>query len=679
MGGAGGSRRVLSPRGALRLGGPGVHAHHGAGAGHRGPVPHQSVRHVLRRDHGVEPRQDRHSRRQDRRLAVSGEPGRLCDSQCHPRRTARRQVRAPHPHPERCGRLDPEGGTAPHLAACDLRAREPGLPRLRRPGVARRRETASRRGPRRQDLADPAQPRAADGGRDGRRSVRRDVLPGSVLRDPGACAIGRRGTDSGSQGDHRDRVRPGHGGGPTPWQQGNAGVARTAPAPRSHRSVVPDLRPLRYAEGKMEPSPRRSALMLTAAVLILGSTQGVAAQPAPAGEAVIGWHVTLAPSWFDPSTAPPQITPFGLLYAIHDALLRPLPGQKMGASLAESWKESPDGRVYEFKLRGGLKFHNGDPVTAEDVKFSFERYKGAGSKALQARVQQVEIVDPLTVRFHLKEPWPDFLTFYGTSATAAGIVVPKKYLTQVGDDGFRKHPVGAGPYTFVSHKPGIEVVLEAYPGYWRHAPYVKRLIMKSVPEGTTRVAMLKNSEADIALALDGEDALNVKRDPRLQLVPSRHASIYWIEFADQWDPKSPWHDKRLRLAVNYALDRQAISEAACLGLCPPAGVIVPRVMDFALQVAPPPYDPQKAKQLLAEGGYPDIDDLFLQQARELDPRKREALLHKIQQLTIDRAIFAPIMDLRALNGVGPRVADHTINALHMVPWPSWEDMRLQGQ
>ena len=514
----------------------------------------------------------------------------------------------------------------------------------------------------------------------------------------------------------------------------------------------------------MEPSPRRIVLLLTAAVLILGMPHGVAGQPTPAGEAVIGWHVTLAPSWFDPSTAPPQITPFGLLYAIHDALLRPLPGQKMGASLAESWKESPDGRVYEFRLRGGLKFHNGDPVTAEDVKFSFERYKGAGSKALQARVQQVEIVDPLTVRFHLKEPWPDFLTFYGTSATAAGIVVPKKYLTQVGDDGFRKHPVGAGPYTFVSHKPGIEVVLEAYPGYWRHAPYVKRLIMKSVPEGTTRVAMLKNSEADIALALDGEDALNVKRDPRLQLVPSRHASIYWIEFADQWDPKSPWHDKRLRLAVNYALDRQAISEAACLGLCPPAGVIVPRVMDFALQVAPPPYDPQTAKQLLAEagypngldagdfvpippffataeaavnflnavgirvkmrpveraafyaawqekklrglfmtavgnagnaasrveafiyskgshayGGYPDIDDLFLQQARERDPRKREALLHKIQQLTIDRAIFAPIMDLRALNGVGPRVADHTINALHMVPWPSWEDMRLQGQ
>ena len=205
---------------------------------------------------------------------------------------------------------------------------------------------------------------------------------------------------------------------------------------------------------------RVSLTLLTVAVLSLAMTRWAAAQPAP-GEVVIAWHVTIAPSWFDPSTAPPQITPFGMLYALHDALVRPLPGQKMGNALAESWTESPDGLRYEFKLRRGLKFHNGDPVTTEDVKFSFERYKGAGSKELQAHVRQVEIVDPLTIRFHLKEPWPDFMTFYGTTATAAGLVVPKKYLTQVGDEGFRKHPIGAGPYRFVSHKPGVEVVLEA--------------------------------------------------------------------------------------------------------------------------------------------------------------------------------------------------------------------------
>jgi len=502
--------------------------------------------------------------------------------------------------------------------------------------------------------------------------------------------------------------------------------------------------------------------LLVAVVVVAAASSPIAAQQAPSGRATMAWHVTIAPAWLDPSTAPPQITPFGILYAIHDALVRPYPGQKMGPSIAESWKESPDGRTYEFKLRSGLKFHNGDPVTADDVKFSFERYKGAGATALQENVAHVEVVTPLLVRFHLKEPWPDFMTFYGTTATAAGIVVPKKYLTQVGDEGFRKHPIGAGPYKFVNHQPGVEVVLEANSGYWRRVPNVKTLVMRSVPESTTRAVMLKSGEADIAVALDGPDAESLQKDPRIQVVASKHASIFWIEFADQWDPKSPWHDKRMRQAVNYALNRKAINDAGCVGVCPPAGVIVPRVMEFALQVEAPPYDPQKAKRLLADagypngldagmftaipgfptvaeatlnylnaagirmkmhpmeratfygawrekkirglfltgagnsgnaasrvetfiqskgayayGGYPDIDDLFVQQARERDAKKREALLHKIQQLTVDRVMFAPVMDLRALMGVGPRVAKHTITDVWMSPFPSYEDMEIK--
>src|SRR5882724_8957360 len=287
---------------------------------------------------------------------------------------------------------------------------------------------------------------------------------------------------------------------------------------------------------------RRTASLLTAVLLTLAVNQASAAQP---GVAVMAWHVTIAPSWFDPSTAPPQITPFGVLYAIHDAMVRPLPGFKMGNSLAESWRESADGLTYEFKLRRGLRFHNGDPVTTEDVKFSYERYRGAGAKELQARVRQVDIVDPLTVRFVLKEPWPDIMTFYGTTATAAGIVVPKKYLTQVGDEGFKKHPIGAGAYKFVSHKPGIEVVLEAFSGYWRKVPNVKTLIMKSVPEATTRAVMVRTGDADISVALDGPDAEGLKRDPRFQIVSSKHASIFWIEFTEQWDPKSRSEERRV--------------------------------------------------------------------------------------------------------------------------------------
>ncbi|PYM88310.1 MAG: hypothetical protein DME08_27725 [Candidatus Rokuibacteriota bacterium] len=293
------------------------------------------------------------------------------------------------------------------------------------------------------------------------------------------------------------------------------------------------------------------------------------------GESVIAWHVTIAPSWFDPSTAPAQITPFGILYALHDSVVRATYGSKIGPGLAEAWSESPDGLTYEFRLRRGLKFHNGDAVTAEDVKFSFERYKGAAAKELQSRVEAIEVMNPLTVKFRLKAPWPDFMTFYGTTVSGAGLVVPKKYITQVGDEGFRKHPIGAGPFKFVSHTPGVEVVVEAYPGYWRKVSNVKRFVMKSVPEGTTRVAMLKNGEADIAYALDGEDALNVRRDSRLALIPSKHASIYWIEFADQWDPKSVWHDKRVRQAAILAIDRPAVNEVSCLGFCPPTSIIIP--------------------------------------------------------------------------------------------------------
>ena len=491
------------------------------------------------------------------------------------------------------------------------------------------------------------------------------------------------------------------------------------------------------------------------------SSVAAAEQRAPSGRAVIAWHVTIAPAWFDPSSAPPQITPFGMLYAIHDALVRPYPGQKMGPSLAESWTESEDGLTYEFKLRPNLKFHNGDPLTTEDVAFSFERYHGAAAKTLHEHVTQVEIVDPRVVRFHLAAPWPDFMTFFGTTASAAGIVVPKKYLTETGDDGFKKHPIGAGPYKFVSTKPGIEVVLEAFPDYWRRVPNIKTLVMRSVPEATTRALMVQTGEADIATRSTGRRRRPQER-PRRQDRGDQARLDLLDRVHRQWDPKSPWHDLRLRQAVNYALDRQRINEAACLGFCPPAGVIVPRVMEFALQVEPPPYDPAKAKQLLAEagypngidagdftanpgfptvaeavvndlnaagirvrlrqmeratfyatgrrkncrrcfmvaagisgnaatrvesfiqsngayayGGYPDIDEFYRQQAGERDPEKREAILFKIEQLTIDRAMYAPVMDLRALIGVGPRVTKHTITDVWMSPFLSYEDMEIK--
>jgi peptide/nickel transport system substrate-binding protein len=341
---------------------------------------------------------------------------------------------------------------------------------------------------------------------------------------------------------------------------------------------------------------------LACAMLVSGPFDEAASQPKPEGEMRWALYVTLSPLWFDPGEVVGQLTPFWVLYAMHDALVKPMPGNLMAPSLAESWTVSADQRVYEFKLREGLRFHNGDPFTAEDVKFSFHRAKG--SKILHERVREVTVVAPSRVRFHLHEPWPDFMAFYGTIVSGAGWIVPKKYVEQVGPEGFKKHPIGLGPYRFVSHTPGIELVMEAFEGYWRKVPQVKRLVFKSVPEATTRMAMLKRGEVDVAYLLDGPQAQEVKRDPALRLAFSGGIAVFFLDFLEQWDPKSPWHDRRVRLAANYAIDRWALSDAETLGASKPAGNFVPRTFEFALPIEPYPYDPAKAKQLLADAGYP---------------------------------------------------------------------------
>ena len=190
------------------------------------------------------------------------------------------------------------------------------------------------------------------------------------------------------------------------------------------------------------------AATLVALVLLLASVAPAAA--APEGQVTWAVHVSLAPTWFDPAETPAVITPFMLLYAMHDAVVKPMPDRTLAPSLAESWTVSKDGRVYEFVLRKGVKFHNGEPVTAEDVKFSLERYKGAAAGTLKEKV---------------------------------------------GEEGFKKAPIGAGPYKFVSFNPGVELVLDANEQYWRKTPSVKRLVLKAVSDAScaTRVGLLSGT------------------------------------------------------------------------------------------------------------------------------------------------------------------------------------------
>lgn len=341
-------------------------------------------------------------------------------------------------------------------------------------------------------------------------------------------------------------------------------------------------------------------------LFIVTALSGLPAAAAPPdGTMTIGVHVTLVSRWLDPGETEALITPFMVLYALHDALVKPMPGGINTPSLAESWSLAKDGVTYEFVIRKNAKFHNGDPVTAEDVKFSFERYKGSGAKLLKEKVKEIQIVAPNRVRFVLKAPWPDFMAFYGTSATGAGWIVPKKYIEKVGEDAYRKAPVGAGPFKFASFNPGVELTLDAFPGYWRKVPQVKRLVMRSIPDETTRAAAVKTGEVDAAYLFGGAVAEELRRSPGIRVVAPLLYGIYWLDFLDQWNPKSPWHDRRVRQAASLAIDRPAINQAEMLGLGKVAGAFVPPEFDFALRVAPPAFDPKRAKQLMVEAGYPN--------------------------------------------------------------------------
>src|SRR5713226_808388 len=185
------------------------------------------------------------------------------------------------------------------------------------------------------------------------------------------------------------------------------------------------------------PRAARLCFPMFCAVLLLAATPSAAA---PEGTLTFALHFSPVTRWLDPAEGESTITPFLLLYALHDGLLKPMAGSGSAPSLAESWSMAKDGLSAEFILRPGIKFHNGDPVTSDDVKFSFERYRGGAAKILKDTVKEVQPVDPGRVRIHLKEPWPDFMAFYGTTASAAGWIVPKRYVEQVGEDAFKKAP-----------------------------------------------------------------------------------------------------------------------------------------------------------------------------------------------------------------------------------------------
>jgi peptide/nickel transport system substrate-binding protein len=395
---------------------------------------------------------------------------------------------------------------------------------------------------------------------------------------------------------------------------------------------------------------RREALALTAFGLVAGAPRQARAV-GPQGQLAWGVHISLAPTWFDPAETPGIITPFMELYALHDAMVKPMPGNPLAPCLAESFSASEDGLSYEFVVRQGAKFHNGDPVTTEDVKFSFERYRGTSHDLLKARVAAVETADLQHIRFNLKEPWPDFLTFYA-SATGAGWVVPKNYVEKVGEDGFKAAPIGAGPYKFVSFTPGVELVMEAFDQYWRKTPSVKRLVFKVIPDEATRLAALKRGEVDIAYSIRGELAEELQRTPGLTL-QSAVVGSQWLYFADQWDAKSPWHDERVRQAANLAIDRKTINEALTLGRSSLTNSIIPASFEFYWQPPAPVYDLARAKELLAAAGYPNGFDAGEYYTDSSYSNVGEAVVNYLAEVGI-RARLRPLERAAFFKGYGDK-------------------------
>ena len=335
------------------------------------------------------------------------------------------------------------------------------------------------------------------------------------------------------------------------------------------------------------------------------------ARAEPKGRFNYVWHTTISPAWFDPQEYPPQITPYNFGYALHDALVKHLPGQPFAPSLAESYEIAPDNRSATFKLRQGIKFHDGSAVTPEDVQYTYEKYRGANAKILHDKLDKIEIPDNRTITFRFNAPFLDFLTIYGSPSSGAGWIVPKAYYEKVGPNGFKQQPIGAGPYRFVRQAAGTEVEFEAFAEYWRKAPNVKTLLMKGVAEGATRVALLQTGEADVANLIPGELLDTVRANPQLKLAPVKAGPV-WLELMAFDKPDSPLTDIRVRQAVSLALDRKAINEAEQGGMGPYEGNWIPEDWPGAIQRPAPSFDLAKAKELLSQAGVAsgfDVDSI----------------------------------------------------------------------
>ncbi|MBI3325091.1 MAG: ABC transporter substrate-binding protein [Nitrospinae bacterium] len=368
--------------------------------------------------------------------------------------------------------------------------------------------------------------------------------------------------------------------------------------------------------------------------------------------------------------------------------------------LAERWEMLDGGRAWRFHLRKGVPFHGGrGEVTAEDVKFTFATIAKEGSAnglgPWFRLITSMEIEDPHTITVRFEKPVVAFANKVTQGLfISVAFIQPKQYIETTGEEGAERHPVGTGPWHFVEHIRGDRIVYEAVEHHWRAVPHFKRLVFLKVPESATRMAMLRAGTVDV-IEIGGEYVEELKKvGVRTIIMPN--VSWLWVVLGGQWptkptyDPTVPWalpdaeRARKVRLALNLAVEKQAIMQRVLGGLGVVAGTVAfypgePWATEGLLK--PYPYDPAKAKALLAEAGYPHGFEVtmnltpwpgrgYLPDVGEAVATYWEKVGIKVKRRPVDRAVFAA--DFRARTYAGVAVA---FAAAYLAPEP-WEQFML---
>jgi len=327
-------------------------------------------------------------------------------------------------------------------------------------------------------------------------------------------------------------------------------------------------------------------------------------------------------------------------------------------SIAYKWETAPNLLSWTFYIRDGVKFHNGDPLTVDDVKYTIEQAGTKNNRAFnrsdyEAKIDRVEAIPPNKVIVHLKKPWPTLLYYLSTLAGSEGMIQPRKYIEQKGEKGFNANPIGSGPYKFLEWKEGVHIKFVAQDSHWRvGVPKHRYLTFKLMPEEGTRDAALRSGEVDvIAVGLDRAEKL--KKDGFIvqQKQDGIHVGLGWIQHSR---PDFPINKPKVRQALIYAINKEEIVKQILMG----EGKVVGNahsMFTWAIEYKPYPltaYDPKMAKRLLAEAGYPDGFPMYFYSFATKIPETKlineaiagywDAIGVKVKILEMDYSGFKPV-------------------------------------